>query len=120
MNDYLSVEIRWLIIAQASSGRAFLITRSQVCTLVARIYLRFDTATNNINGPSRANQRTDRGIPENYRFDRLQSLVRFDRSQDRFPQVSIHLSRMNGIADESVIEHVACAGYVIGVVVSGQ
>ena len=87
---------------------------------MARIYLRFDTATDNINGPGRANQRTDRGILENCRFDRLQSLVRFDRSQDRFPQTSIHFSRMNGIADQSVVEQVACAGYVIGVAISGQ
>ena len=104
---YLSVEIRWLITAQASSGSAFLITDIQSYGLMTHAHLRFDTTTDNINGPSRANQSTEKRILEDHRFDFLQSFVRFYRSQDRFPQVWVNLGGMNGSADESVVEYVA-------------
>ena len=108
VNDYLSVEIRWLTTAQASSGSAFLITDIQSYGLMIHVHLRFDATADNINGPSRANQSTEKRILEDDGFDCLQSFVRFDRSQDRFPQVWINLGRMNGSADKSVVEYVAC------------
>ena len=56
---YLSVAIRWLITAQASSGRAFLITSAQPRSRTIHDCLRFDTAANDIDSPSCSDERTD-------------------------------------------------------------
>jgi len=103
---YLSVAIRWLTTAQASSGRAFLITSTQSCSLARCVHLRLETTTDDIDSPGRADQSINQGIPENRRFDRLQSLVGFGRGQDGFPQILIDLSRVGGSADKGVVEHV--------------
>jgi len=112
---YLSVAIRWLTTAQASSGRAFLITSTQSCGLARCVYLRLETTADDIDSPGRADQSVDQGIPENHRFDRFQSLVGFGRGQDGFPQVLVDLSRVDGSADQSVVEHVVYTRGVIEV-----
>ena len=88
--------------------------------LMAHVYLRFDTAADDVNSPGGADQSVCWGIPEDDGFDRLQGLVGLDRRKDGFSQVFVDLSRMSGGADKSVIEHVACTGRVIGVALSRQ
>ena len=110
---YLSVAIRWLMTAQASSGRAFLITSTQSHRLATNVYLRFNTATDNVNSPGRADQSAHHGILGNHGFDCPQSLIGFNRREDRFPHAPVDLSGMSGGADESVIEHVAYTTRVI-------
>jgi len=61
--------------AHASSGRAFLITSTQSHRLVTNDYLRFNTTTDDINSPGRADQSAHQGILGNHGFDRPQSLV---------------------------------------------
>jgi len=88
--------------------------------LMAHVYLRFDTAADDVNGPGGADQSVRRGIPEDHGFDRLQGLVGLNGGEYGFSQASVDLSRMGGGADKSVIEHVACTRWVIGVVLSRQ
>jgi len=106
--------------AQASSGRAFLITATQshrlVNRLVKNVYLRFNTTADDVNSPGRADQSTHQGILGDHRLDRPQSLVGFNRREDRFPHTPVDFSRMSGGADESVVIYVAYTKRVIGVV----
>ena len=102
------------MIAQASSGRAFLITAIQSHRLVMYVCSRFNTAADNVNSSGRANESIHPGILGNHGFDSLQSLVGFNRREDGFPHPPIDLGRMDGGADESVVIHVAYTRWVIG------
>jgi len=106
--------------AQASSGRAFLITATQshrvVNRLVKNVCLRFNTTADDVNSPGRADQSAHQGILGDHGFDRPQSLVGFNRREDGFPHAPVDFSRMSGSADESFVEHVAYTKQVVRVV----
>ena len=55
---------------------------------------------------------------EDHRFDRLQSLIRFDRGKYGFPQISVDLGRMDSGAQESVVERITYTREVIWIVLS--
>jgi len=84
--------------------------------LVTSVYLRFNTAADNVNSPGRADQSAHRGILGNHGLDCPQSLVGFDRGEDGFPHVPVDPSGMSGGADEVVIKHVVYTRRVIGAV----
>jgi len=75
--------------------------------------LRFDTATNDIDSPGRADQRVEQRILENRGFNRFESIVGCNRSQDRFLQGLIDLCGVDGSAEQSVVEHVSYTKHVI-------
>jgi len=83
---------------------------------VKNVYLRFNTAADDINSPGRADQSAHQGILGNHGLDCPQSLVGFNRREDGFPRVPVDLSGMSGGTDEGVIEHAAYTSRVIGVV----
>jgi len=84
--------------------------------LVTSVYLRFNTAADDVNSPGRADQSAHRGILGNHGFDCPQSLVGFNRGEDGFPHVPVDLGGMSGGADEVVIEHIAYTRRVVGAV----
>ena len=86
----------------------------------SRVHLRFDTATDDVDSPGRAEQRAHQGVLGNYVFDRLQSLVGLDRGENGFPRASIDIVGMSGGAEKSVVEHVIYTRWDIGVVLSRQ
>ena len=116
---HLSVAIRWFITVQACSGRAFLITNicsakhSHACGSV-----RFDTTPDKIHSPGRTDKRPDPGMLEDHRFDRSQSLIRFDRGKYGFPQISVDLVRVDSGAEESIVKRIAYIRDVMGIVLS--
>lgn len=100
---HLSTAIRWLITAEASSGRAFLFTGTQSHHLVVYLYLHFDTAADDVNSSGRTDETINQGNIQNHGFDRLQSPIGSNRSQDSFPDAPIDPGSMDSSTDESVI-----------------
>ena len=64
--------MRWLITIEASSGRAFLFAGLSHIVLWAHLYIRFDTATDDIDSPGRADESVDQGNVYDHELHRHQ------------------------------------------------
>ena len=80
---------------------------------MTNVYLRFNTAADDVNSPGRADKSAHQVILRNHGLDCPQSLVGFNRREDGFPHAPVDLGGMSGGADESVIEHAAYTKRVI-------
>ena len=109
---HLSVAIRRLITAQACSSGASLPTK--ICSAKhshACGNIRLDITPDKIDSPGRTDQRPDRRMLEDHRFDRR---VRLDRGKYGFSQISVDLRRVDSGAQESVVERIAYTREVMG------